>query len=866
MTPISSPSLSAFQKQMNVPNNLLQDNTNNTTNSPTLMKQGGVPSNETPLSATNNNVGELENKDLNFENICPPPAAAPMNVEEEVVVPSTGEDKEKEHVEEVNTTNTNNFMDDSDDELTEEQKRVIAERISALQNRFKKFEEKSTENKIEELVMQHGHLHLNEKEAFMILKVCEMNELNAEDRLRRVDDLYQDAGESSEMYLLRILDTETGQFLTQIREMVKEEEYAKQTLQKNKKMRTISEQRIARKIKRLSNKKLFDEDGNEIVDSDLEAWEEYDNEQFFEEYVELPPKKEEKVDLGPMLGEDGKEMVIGKDEALDGVKFVRHERKAPNGENLEKGAHTTARLKLDDAVARANAVMEAQMKAREEKRKAKEAKRLAKLAEEEAAKTKEESVKAEQKKEDVGMEETFLEPAAAGEETKPVEETTDATKALSSEAVDATVSGDDTVPPPQATAAVDADANSDDDSDDDIEAPLEIDESELFAGWSEARIKGWKNRIKKPNAYYYRFNAPGERQANGGWTPKEHEQFMDTLAKLPDGKANYEWGTFSISIPGRVGYQCSNYYRSLVKNGVVQDENYMLDDKGELRFNFKNKGFDRTTIGTKPAKVKPPPKPKKPKMRPPPKIKAPKMKKTKKEPKKKKKDEGDDDTKGDKTFRCSVKTGEIRRSSRNSGKEKRKYSDGGEGEDNEDEDNEDDEDGDDEGPPVLPAGFLDPITRMQIEEPAAISPYGHVAGYETWCKILRNPEAPDTCPFTKQNLKRRQLVKLTHENIAEYLDKMVDRVITPTHPTEGDYISLNFEQFLVFLALVFMAYKAFKSFRELKSYLKLLRRPGGEMRVTHRQYNSEEDDDGFGIVLDDDDDRDGDGGGEAKLD
>ena len=97
--------------------------------------------------------------------------------------------------------------------------------------------------------------------------------------------------------------------------------------------------------------------------------------------------------------------------------------------------------------------------------------------------------------------------------------------------------------------------------------------------------------------------------------------------------------------------------------------------------------------------------------------------------------------------------------------------------------------------------------------------------------------------------------------------RLHQRVITPTHPTEGDYISLNFEQFLVFLALVFLAYKAFKSFRELKSYLKLLRRPGGDMRVTHRQYNSEEtNNDGFGIVLDDDDDRDGDGGGEAKLD
>ena len=675
------------------------------------------------------------------------------------------EDKEEDKEEAQPAKAAMNFMMD-DSELTEEQQRVIAERVAALQNRFKKFEEKSTENKRDELVMQHGHLNLNANEATMILKVCDMNELDAEERLRRVNDLYQEVGETSDAYLARILDTETGQFLTQIRDMVMEEEYAKKTLQKNKKMRKISEQRIARKIKRLSNKKLFDEDGNEIVDSDLEAWEEYDNEQFFEEYVEVPVK-EERAELGPMLGEDGKDMVIGKDEALDGVKFVRHERKA---DNSEKGAHTTARLKLDDAVARANAVMEARMKAREEKRKAKEAKRLAKLAEEETTKKAEDETIEMEKKVDVTMEETTTAATAtttttveaptatAGEEKKPVDETIGGETAAPSEHVDARTSP---------SAANDDDDSDDDDSDDDIEAPLEIDESELFAGWSEARIKGWKNRIKKPNAYYYRFNAPGERQANGGWTPKEHELFMATLAKLPDGKANYEWGTFSISIPGRVGYQCSNYYRSLVKNGVVQDENYMLDDKGELRFNFKNKGFDRTTIGSKPAKIKAPPKPKKPKMRPPPKIKKPKLKKPKKEPKsKKKKDQGDDDTKGDKTFRCSVKTGEIRRSSRNAGKEKRRYTDGGEGEDDDNED--------DEGPPVLPPGFLDPITRMQIEEPAAISPYGHVAGYETWCRILRNPEAPDTCPFTKQHLKRRQLVKLTHENIAEYLDKMVD--------------------------------------------------------------------------------------------
>jgi len=777
-----------------LPENLLQDNTNVTppatlssepSSSSPRLKQ--VPSSETllcvhrenaraPLPSKSSSFG----KDLNFETQNNPKPVLSRAATTTVATKENAQPEEQKEGEEEApapppaAAPVTNFMDDSDDELTEEQKRVIAERIAALQNRFKKFEEKSLEVKIEELVMQHGHLNLNEKEALMILKVCEMNELDAEERLRRVNDLYQDVDETPDAYLARILDTETGIFLTQIRDMVMEEEYAKKVLQKNKKMRKISEQRIARKIKRLSNKKVFDEDGNEIVDSDLEAWEEYDNEQFFEEYVEVPPPKEEKVDLGPMLGEDGKEMVIAKDDALDGVKFVRHERKAPNGENLEKGAHTTARLKLDDAVARANAVMEAQMKAREEKREAKEAKRLAKLAEEEAAKKKEEAVEAERKSEDVAMEvaPAAVETGTAGEEKKPVDETTDATKAASTDPMDVTTTGTDAAPAPAAAAVDDDDS---DDSDDDIEAPLEIDESELFAGWSEARIKGWKNRIKKPNAYYYRFNAPGERQSNGGWTPKEHELFMETLAKLPDGKANYEWGTFSISIPGRVGYQCSNYYRSLVKNGVIQDENYMLDEKGELRFHFKNKGFDRTTIGTKPPKAKPPPKPKKPKMRPPPKIKAPKMKKPKKEPKKKKKkDEGDDDTKGDKTFRCSVKTGEIRRSSRNAGKERRKYSEGGEGEDGEGEENEDDEDGEDQGPPVLPPGFLDPITRMQIEEPAAISPYGHVAGYETWCQILRNPEAPDTCPFTRQSLKRRQLVKLTHENIAEYLDKMVD--------------------------------------------------------------------------------------------
>ena len=99
-------------------------------------------------------------------------------------------------------------------------------------------------------------------------------------------------------------------------------------------------------------------------------------------------------------------------------------------------------------------------------------------------------------------------------------------------------------------------------------------------------------------------------------------------------------------------------------------------------------------------------------------------------------------------------------------------------------------------------------------------------------------------------------------NEQKYSFRLHQRVITPTHPTEGDFISLNAEQFLVFLVLAFMAYRAFKSFRELKSFLKLLRRPGRDTRVTHRQYSEDEDGDGFGIVLDDAEEDEG----EAKLD
>ncbi|KAJ1848570.1 hypothetical protein LPJ70_000968, partial [Coemansia sp. RSA 2708] len=113
-----------------------------------------------------------------------------------------------------------------------------------------------------------------------------------------------------------------------------------------------------------------------------------------------------------------------------------------------------------------------------------------------------------------------------------------------------------------------------------------IDLARAMKGWSEARIKAFKAIKTKPNTYYYRFNAPGEEQRTGQWTPEEQRLFH---ARLGEIGANGQWGIFSMTIPGRVGYQCSNYYRYLVENRLIHDPNYVLDEKGKAHYLFTTK-------------------------------------------------------------------------------------------------------------------------------------------------------------------------------------------------------------------------------------------------------------------------------------
>ena len=67
----------------------------------------------------------------------------------------------------------------------------------------------------------------------------------------------------------------------------------------------------------------------------------------------------------------------------------------------------------------------------------------------------------------------------------------------------------------------------------------------------------------------------------------------------------------------------------------------------------------------------------------------------------------------------------------------------------------------------------DIMTGEQVIKPA-ISPYGYVMGYDSWCTILRNAKTKNQCPFTKKHMTRRQLIKLNEENIDQFKDQIVN--------------------------------------------------------------------------------------------
>lgn len=115
--------------------------------------------------------------------------------------------------------------------------------------------------------------------------------------------------------------------------------------------------------------------------------------------------------------------------------------------------------------------------------------------------------------------------------------------------------------------------------------PKEISKAD-WDTWSFAHKQSYLKGVKNSNAYFYRNLRQGEKPRNGKWTPEETRVFLARIKEMT--KKNFydttpQWGIFSMVIPGRVGYQCANYYRNLVLEGRIYDPRYKVID-GKLKY------------------------------------------------------------------------------------------------------------------------------------------------------------------------------------------------------------------------------------------------------------------------------------------
>jgi hypothetical protein len=54
--------------------------------------------------------------------------------------------------------------------------------------------------------------------------------------------------------------------------------------------------------------------------------------------------------------------------------------------------------------------------------------------------------------------------------------------------------------------------------------------------------------------------------------------------KANNWRVGSAWGIFSVPLIHRVGYQCSNHYRALLRSSYLQDSNYRDDGTGNMKY------------------------------------------------------------------------------------------------------------------------------------------------------------------------------------------------------------------------------------------------------------------------------------------
>jgi hypothetical protein len=110
----------------------------------------------------------------------------------------------------------------------------------------------------------------------------------------------------------------------------------------------------------------------------------------------------------------------------------------------------------------------------------------------------------------------------------------------------------------------------------------------IWSRWSKIRRESFVQIVKNPNAFFYRNRPPGDPQKFGPFTKQEEVQFFGRLTYFREelGINCCLWGLFAVPIRGRVGYQCSNFYRSLVSEGKIKDDNYEMHPDGKLQCKY----------------------------------------------------------------------------------------------------------------------------------------------------------------------------------------------------------------------------------------------------------------------------------------
>ena len=119
---------------------------------------------------------------------------------------------------------------------------------------------------------------------------------------------------------------------------------------------------------------------------------------------------------------------------------------------------------------------------------------------------------------------------------------------------------------------------------------------EIWKSWSPIRKESFKQIITNPNSFFYRNRPPGDPHKLGGFSEAEEKQFLERLDYFKKLGVEGFWGLFSVPILGRVGYQCSNFYRALIKEKKIIDSHYQVDEEGKIKYSHGKVNVDPEVI------------------------------------------------------------------------------------------------------------------------------------------------------------------------------------------------------------------------------------------------------------------------------